>query len=195
MYTKPPQEVAVDKINIYNVQLPRVLEMKQDFNNDLYCWCYTLYTAHTKRKTVKEVISMNPALQAYAERDKGFQQFSDRHATVSADPKTRRDYVSWFGEILREEGRIEAVRQEYEPLLAEAEQKLTEAEQKRKADLTEAEQKRKADLTEAEQKRKADLTEAEQKLLTSARNMKNAGVSVELIASSFPLSKEEIANL
>ena len=35
MYTKPPQEVAVDKISIYNVQLPRVTGMKQDFSDGL----------------------------------------------------------------------------------------------------------------------------------------------------------------
>jgi vacuolar-type H+-ATPase subunit H len=204
MYTKPPQEVAVDKLSIYNIQLPRVLEMEQDFSSDLYCWCYTLYTAHAERKTVKEVIAMNPALQAYAQRDAGFQQFADRHATVSADPQTRRDYVSWFGDMLREEGRIASALMLAEERrvadLGEAEKK---AEQKRNADLAEAEKKRETDLKEAEQKRNADLAEAEKKaeqkrkddLLTSARNMKNAGVSVEIIAKAFPLSNDEIDNL
>jgi predicted transposase/invertase (TIGR01784 family) len=155
VYTKPPQEVAVDKIGIYNIQLPRVLDMKQDFDNNLYCWCYTLYVAHTERKTVKEVISMNPALQAYATRDAGFQQFSDRHTSVSADPKTRRDYVSWFGEMLREEGRIDAAWQE--------------------------------GYAEAEKRHKDEL-------LTSARNMKNEGMTNEAIARMLPLSIDEIEN-
>ena len=96
MYTKAPQEVAIDKFSIYNIQLPRVADTPQDFTSDLYCWCYALYTAHTEKKTVKEVIAMTPGLQAFAARDPGFQQFSDRHTAVSADPKTRREYVSWF---------------------------------------------------------------------------------------------------
>jgi predicted transposase/invertase (TIGR01784 family) len=111
MYTKPPQEVAIPNFVCFNVQLPRILEMSQNFTDDLYCWCYILYTAHLKKKTVKEVIAMTPELQTFAEKDTGFQQFNDRYETVSASPKSRREYVSWVNALMRDEGIREAGRQ------------------------------------------------------------------------------------
>jgi hypothetical protein len=192
MYTKEPKETAVDKISIYNIQLPRILDMKQDFDDDLFCWCYTLYTAHTEHKAVKEVISMNQALQAYATRDTGFRQFCERHETVSADPQTRRDYVSWFSDMLREEGRIEAVRQEY--MLREEgriEAVRQEYELREEGKIEAVRQEYEPRLAEAEH----NLAEAEQKLLASARNMKNEGIPIEVIAKAFSLSKDEVINL
>ncbi|MCL2356859.1 MAG: Rpn family recombination-promoting nuclease/putative transposase [Defluviitaleaceae bacterium] len=122
MYTKPPSEVAIPKFGGYNIQLPRLLEMKEpDFASDLYCWCYTLYTAHLENKTVQEVVAMTPGLQAFADRDAGFRQFIDRYETVSADPETRREYAMWFDEALREEGMLAWARQEGRD---EVEQKL-----------------------------------------------------------------------
>ena len=163
MYTKPPQEVAIPHFGGYNIQLPRLLEMKPNFNDDLYCWCYALYTAHIKNKTVREVIIMTPELQAFAEKDAGFRQFNNRYETVSADPEMRREYAMWFNEALREEGMIswaqQEIRDEYEPKLAEAEQQLAEA---------------------------------KQKLLKSARVMKNEGVSVEILLKAFPSLADEI---
>ena len=152
---------------------------------------------------------MNPALQEYATRDAGYRQFCDRYETVSADPETRRNYVLWFKEMLREEGMIDAVRQEYEPRLVEAEQKRMKAEQKRmdaeqkrmdaEQKRMDAEQKRLVDLAEAEQKRLVDLAEAEQKhkdeMLTAAKALKNAGISTEIIISTYHLSKEEVASI
>jgi len=128
MYTKLPSEVAIPNFSGYNIQLPRLLKMTANFNDDLYCWCYTLYTAHHKKKTVKEVIAMTPELQAFVERDAGFRQFSDRYETVSADPETRREYAMWFDETFRQSDMIDSaqqvIRDEYEPRLVEAEQKL-----------------------------------------------------------------------
>ena len=112
MYTKPPSEVAIPNFGGYNIQLPRLLEMDANFEDDLYCWCYALYTAHMEKKTVQEVVSMSPGLQAFAERDAGFRQFNDRYETVSADPETRREYAMWFDEALREEGMLAWARQE-----------------------------------------------------------------------------------
>ena len=104
MYTEEPKEIAIPNFSGYNIQLPKIKEIKPDFTSDLYCWCYTLYTAHVEEKTVKEVIEMTPALQEYAEKDAGFQQFSDRFNFVSADPKTRKQYVLWAQEQMREAG-------------------------------------------------------------------------------------------
>ena len=170
MYTKPPKEVAIPNFGGYNIQLPRLLETAPNFNDDLYCWCYTLYTAHLDQKTVQEVVAMTPELQAFAERDAGFRQFNDRYETVAADPKARREYAMWFNEALRLEGMFDWVRQEvrdeFEPKLAEAEQKLVEAGQQRKTEI-----------------------------YTSARIMKDAGVSIEVIAKAFSLSAIEIEKL
>jgi hypothetical protein len=171
MYTKPPQEVAISNFCGSNIQLPQILKMEPNFADDLYCWCYTLYTAHEDNKTMKEVVAMTPQLQAFAGRDAGFNQFYDRYETVSADTKTRREYAKWVNDTLRAAGEIEAAQDEvravYEPLLAKAEQQKAVAEQQKAA--------------------------AEQKLLASARTMKNEGVPVEIIAKAFPLSKGEIA--
>ena len=107
MYTKKPKEVAIPSFSGYNIQLPRILAMEPDFTNSLYCWCYTLYTAHVEGKTVKEVVSMSTALQDYAKQDAGFQQFCERYNFVSADPKTRKEYVLWANDRMREAGERE----------------------------------------------------------------------------------------
>ena len=173
MYTKPPGEVAIPNFGGYNIQLPRVLEMDANFDDDLYCWCYALYTAHTEKKTVQEVVSMTPGLQAFAERDAGFRQFNDRYEIVSADPETRREYAMWFDEALREKGMLDwarqEVRDEYEPKLAEAEQKRKESEQKRK---------------ESEQKHKSDK-------IQMARKMKDKKMSIKEIIEITGLTTKE----
>ena len=171
MYTKPPSEVAIPKFGGYNIQLPRLLEKKEpDFSSDLYCWCYTLYTAHLEKKTVQEVVALTPWLQAFADRDAGFRQFIDRYETVSADPETRREYAMWFDEALREEGMLDwarqEVRDEYEPKLASAEQRFEESEQKRKDDM-----------------------------MSAARVMKSRGVPHDIIAEAYPSLATEIEEL
>ena len=50
---------------------------------------------------------MSKALQDYAEQDAGFQQFCERYNFVSADPKTRREFVSWANDLMREAGERE----------------------------------------------------------------------------------------
>ena len=190
MYTKAPQEVAIPNFGGYNIQLPMLLKMDANFEDDLYCWCYALYTAHNQKKTIGEVVAMTPELQTFAERDAGFQQFHDRYDHVSADPQTRREYVLWFNEALREEGIKEWARQdgrqegrqeaidEYEPMLAEAEQQLAVAVQQRTA----AEKKQ----IESEQQRKADL-------LTAVQVMKNMGITDAAIAEAFPALADKIS--
>jgi len=177
MYTKLPHEVAIPNFGGYNIQLPRLLEMEANFNDDLYCWCYALYTAHIENKSVQEVVSMTKGLQAFAERDAGFRQFNDRYETVSADPKTRHEYAMWFNEALREEGMLAWARQEgrdeVEPKLAEAERKLEYSERKRKEDLEAAAWKRKEDKKQI------------------ARNMKTRGMSIADIVEMTGLSTDE----
>ena len=134
---------------------------------------------------------MTPELQAFAERDAGFQQFNDRYDAVSADPETRREYAMWFNEALRQEGMLEWVRQEvidvYEPRLAEAEHQRAEAEHQRtEAEHQRAEAERKRD--ESEQRRKSDI-------LSAARVMKSIGVSDAAIAEAFPSLADDIAEM
>jgi len=179
MYTKLPHEVAIPNFGGYNIQLPRLLEMDANFDDDLYCWCYALYTAHLEKKTVQEVVEMTPELQAFAERDVGFQQFNDRYETVSADPETRREYAMWFDEALREEGMLAWARQEG---LQEGRQEgLQEGRQ-------EVRDEYEPKLAEAERKRKDEL-------LSAARSMKDQGVPIKTIAIAFPSLVSELEEL
>ena len=50
---------------------------------------------------------MSKALQDYAEQDAGFKQFCERYNFVSADPKTRKEYVLWANDLMREAGERE----------------------------------------------------------------------------------------
>jgi predicted transposase/invertase (TIGR01784 family) len=54
--------------------------------------------------TLKEVLLMTPALQAFAENNKGFRQFNDRYEFVSATPEVRSEYIQWCLDSMREEG-------------------------------------------------------------------------------------------
>ncbi|MCL2356748.1 MAG: Rpn family recombination-promoting nuclease/putative transposase [Defluviitaleaceae bacterium] len=170
MYTKPPQEIAIPNFGGYNIQLPRILEMPANFDDALYCWCYTLYTAHLEKKTVREVVTMTPELQAFAEKDAGFRQFYERYETVSANPETRREYVAWFNEALRLEGMLDWARQEGRD---EVESKLADAEQK---------------LEKSERKQK-------EAMLSAARIMKSRGVPRDIISEAFPALGNEIEAL
>jgi len=88
LYTKPPTEVAIENFSGYDIQLPAVEKMDQDFSNPLYCWCYTLYTAHKEEKTIEEVIAVTPELKAFAQTDSGYNQFCEQYSLADADPKT-----------------------------------------------------------------------------------------------------------
>ena len=181
LYTKTPQRVAVHNFGGYNIQLPRVLEMKPDFTNSLYCWCYTLYTAHLEGKTVQEVIAVTPALQAYAEQDTGYRQFCEQYRLVVASPETRKEYALWVDAMMREEGLREGYRQlGREDVMEEAEEKIQEIR-------IEAEDK----IQEAAEK----IQEAAEKIHAIVRNLKNKGISNEIIAETMPLSLGEIESL
>lgn len=128
LYTKAPHDVAVPNFSGYNVQLPRVLEVDPDFNSGLYCWCYTLYTAHLQGKSIQEVLAMTPELQDYTQQDNGFLQFCHRYNRAVADPQTRDEYVRWYLTIMREEGMIEAaVEAAVEVAVEEATQSVTQS--------------------------------------------------------------------
>ena len=112
MYTKPPAEVAVENFGGYDIQLPAVENMTKDFTDPLYCWCYTLYTAHKEEKTIEEVITMTPELQTFAQTDSGYHQFCKQYNLAVADPGTLNEYRNWVLDDMREQGMIEGGRRE-----------------------------------------------------------------------------------
>ena len=112
MYTKPPIRKAIPQFGGYNIQLPRLLEMEPNFSSGLYCWFYTIYTAHRENKTISEVMEMIPQLQEYAKEDSGFMQFCEQYKMVAADPQTRKEYFIWYKNRWREAGMFQAAREE-----------------------------------------------------------------------------------
>ena len=119
LYTKEPTEIAIPNFSGYNVQLPRILDMEPDFTNALYCWCYTLYTAHTKTMTIQEVLDMTPALQEYATEDAGYRQFCDQYNLVACSPEARHEYYLWYKDRMREDGMMLAAMYEVAQKLKE----------------------------------------------------------------------------
>ena len=108
MFTKPPSEVAIPNFCGYNVQLPQIENMIPDFESALYCWCYAMHTAHSRGKTVQEVVGMSSELQSFMVLDPGFRQFCERYKFVAQDPKSQKEYVNWVKDLMREQGMKEA---------------------------------------------------------------------------------------
>jgi hypothetical protein len=107
LYTKEPAETAVSNFYGYNIQLPRLKETEPDFNDGLYCWLYTLYTAKNEGKPIGEVIRMTPPLQEYAQHDAGYQQFCEQYERVSSDQKTRDEYHWWLNAQMSLDGQMQ----------------------------------------------------------------------------------------
>jgi hypothetical protein len=85
-YDKEPREVAYDKLEIFNIQLPRFAENEPNFDNDGECWLYVMYTAHVKGSTPQEVLKMDARLNRFADTNPGFKQFEARFKQAVADP-------------------------------------------------------------------------------------------------------------
>jgi len=96
------------EFSVYNVQLSRFREIEPDWNNELHYWLYALNTAHSEKKSLKEVLEMSPVLQEYASRDAGFNQFCERYNLVAGDRDLRKEYMDWYSEQLRFTGMMEA---------------------------------------------------------------------------------------
>ena len=107
MYTKEPWQIAIPNFSGYNIQLPVVPELVPDFTNDLYAWCYTMYTAHAEMKSAKEVVAMIPDLLEYLKQEPGLAQFCERNELVASDPKTRQRYMRWVLDRMKYEGELE----------------------------------------------------------------------------------------
>jgi predicted transposase/invertase (TIGR01784 family) len=112
LYTKPPHTVALPQFSIYNIQLPRFREAKQDFTNPLYCWIYAMDTAMQQKITIREVIAMTPELQHFAKADTGFTQYCERYDRVASDPATRTEYYNWINEQIRQQGMLLGAREQ-----------------------------------------------------------------------------------
>jgi hypothetical protein len=124
MFTKEPQRVAVRNFSIYNVQLPIIHKMEEDFNIAWYCWFYALHKADSENITLAEVIAMTPQLQAYSKKDAGFRQYCEQYERVSSDPEIREEYYIWVDGLMREAGIKHAA--EEMTLIAELRAKLGE---------------------------------------------------------------------
>jgi hypothetical protein len=112
MYTKPPIDQAASNFSGYDVQLPCVMDMEPDFDDEFYCWCYTLYKSYHDNKTIQEVVEMTPQLQLIVNSNMGYQQFCERYKLVTADPDAREEYVQWRLDRMKEEGLIMYAREE-----------------------------------------------------------------------------------
>ena len=86
---------------------PRRRSCRVDVESDTYENENVVTEVQTEGKTIREVLAMSQALQDYANKDAGFQQFCDRYSFVSADPNTRKEYVLWANERMREAGEKE----------------------------------------------------------------------------------------
>ncbi|GHV13918.1 hypothetical protein FACS1894219_09350 [Clostridia bacterium] len=75
MYAKPPLRAATSQCEVYDIQIPRFREAKQNFSDPLYCWFYVMITAVDKHLTMEEVINMMPVLQNFAQQDAGIKQY------------------------------------------------------------------------------------------------------------------------
>ena len=104
MYDKEPREVANDKLEIYNVQLPWFAEHEPDYDNDGECWLYVMYQSHIKKITPQEVLAMHTSLNRFAQTNPGFQQFETRFSQAIADPELLRQIGMEISERMREEG-------------------------------------------------------------------------------------------
>jgi predicted transposase/invertase (TIGR01784 family) len=104
MYELEPQSMATYKLEIHDISLEQFRKIEPDFTKPLHHWLYTWDKIHTAKKTIEEVLQMQPALQEYANQDGGFQQFCRRYQLVSSDPKTRDEYIRWISDLMRLDG-------------------------------------------------------------------------------------------
>jgi hypothetical protein len=61
-----------------------------------------------------EVIKMNAKLQQFATMDEGFRQYCDQYNRVATDPETREEYYRWVSEQMRQQGILQAAREDGE---------------------------------------------------------------------------------
>jgi predicted transposase/invertase (TIGR01784 family) len=114
LYTKPPHTAAFPQLAVYGIQLPRFRETEKDFTDPLHCWLYAMDTAASEKLSIKEVIEMNAKLQQFVTMDEGFRQYCDQYNRVAADPETREEYYRWVSEQMRQQGILQAAREDGE---------------------------------------------------------------------------------
>ena len=108
VYAKPPHTIALPQYATYDIIIPAFRAAKPEWDNDLYCWVYTLVKAHDERKTVKEVVDMVTELKTFAHNNEGFRQFAERYEFVSTSEELRNDFLNWQRELMRQHGMLEA---------------------------------------------------------------------------------------
>jgi predicted transposase/invertase (TIGR01784 family) len=86
VYDKEPRQIAYEKVEIFNIQLPWFAEHEPDFDDDGECWLYVMYQAHIRKITPQEMINLDSRLDRFATTNPGFQQFETRFLEASANP-------------------------------------------------------------------------------------------------------------
>jgi hypothetical protein len=107
-YDKEPRQVANDKLEIYNIQLPWFEKHLPDFDDDGECWLYVMYQAHIKKITPQEVLQMDTRLDRFSTTNPGFQQFETRFKQALADPDLLDIMRMEASERIRQAGMIRA---------------------------------------------------------------------------------------
>ena len=188
VYTKPPIKNVIPQFGGYSIQLPRIMEMEPDFSSGLFCWLFTLYTAHNENKTISEVIKMFPELQEYTQHDSGFMQFCEQYELAAADPQTRNEYFRWFMDRWREAGMLHAAKEEGIQI---GEQRGEQIGEQRGIQIGEQ-----RGIQIGEQRGVNKEREEQKKIETKAiLTLIQNGVDVATISAAYNRSKEEIESL
>ena len=99
VYREEPREVAECHHITHNIELPKFRRLVPDWGNPLHLWLTAICRSHDQNKTLREVVDMEPALQAYENTDQSFAQFINGYGLANADEETRRQHNSWMLEM------------------------------------------------------------------------------------------------
>jgi len=95
VYRESPYEVAEGHHTTHNIQLPRFRRITPDFQNPLHLWLTAIVRAQDESKTLREVVDMDHALQAFEQGNPAFAQFVNGYEFANADQETRNSFILW----------------------------------------------------------------------------------------------------
>ena len=101
LYREPPYQRATDKLLIHNLELDKYRRAGYERQaTPLQCWLTAICRSQDEKKTLTEVVEMDPELQDYYDNDPGFAQFVRRHGEVAAMPDVRKAYRRWEYDLI-----------------------------------------------------------------------------------------------
>ena len=92
IYREPPHEVAEHHHVTHNIELPKFRKATPDWGRPLHLWLTAICRAQDQNITLREVVDMDPVLQAFESADSSFSQFVNNYGVANMDPETRREY-------------------------------------------------------------------------------------------------------